>query len=282
MQELSFNLSHLTVRGLGLGDPSKPMILALHGWLDNAASFIPLSQYLPDYYLVALDLTGHGLSDHRAKGSHYHQMDFVYDLHELIESQHWQSFVLMGHSMGGIIASLYASCFKEKVTQLISIESFGPMSKEATSSPVQLRESIENRLKADASAPKHPSSIESTIEARAKAGDMSMAAASLLIHRNIEQRAGQYFFKTDRRLRTFSSLRITESQAEAFMRNIICPMLVIMGDQGFESMKKALSQRVTWVANLQVAECNGHHHLHMDDPIPVAKHINDFLLRKIA
>jgi hypothetical protein len=59
-------------------------------------------------------------------------------------------------------------------------------------------------------------------------------------------------------------------------------MLVIMGDQGFESMKKALSQRVTWVANLQVAECNGHHHLHMDDPIPVAKHINDFLLRKIA
>jgi pimeloyl-ACP methyl ester carboxylesterase len=282
MQELSFKLSHLTIRGVGLGDPNKPMILALHGWLDNAASFIPLSQYLPDYYIVALDITGHGLSDHRPKGCHYHQMDFVYDIHELVESQQWQSFILLGHSMGGIIASLYASCFNEKVTKLISIESFGPMSKDAVSSPEQLRESIENRLKANAAKPKHPSSIESTIQARAKAGDMSISSATLLIQRNIEQRDGQYFFRTDRRLRTFSSLRITDSQAEAFMRNIICPMLVIMGDRGFESMKKALSQRLKWVANLQVIECEGHHHLHMDGPIPVAKQLNDFLLDKIA
>jgi pimeloyl-ACP methyl ester carboxylesterase len=282
MQELSFELSHLTLRGLGLGDPSKPMILALHGWLDNAASFIPLANYLPDYYIVALDITGHGLSDHRPQGCHYHQLDFVHDIHELVESQQWQSFILLGHSMGGIIASLYASCFSERVSKLISIESFGPMSKEADSSPVQLRESIENRLKANSSAAKHPSSIESTIEARAKAGDISVASASLLIHRNIEQRDEQYFFKTDRRLRTFSSLRITDSQAEAFMRGIVCPMLVIMGDQGFESMKKALSHRLKWLANLQVIECEGHHHLHMDGPIPVAKQINDFLLGKIA
>lgn len=278
MQELSFKLKHLTLRGLGLGDPNKPMILALHGWLDNAASFIPLAQYLRDYYVLALDLTGHGLSDHRAQGCHYHQMDFVYDLHELVQTQQWPSFILLGHSMGGIIASLYASCFNEKVTKLVSIESFGPLSKASATSPLQLRESIESRLKASASGPKHPSSIEATIEVRAKAGDMSAASASLLIHRNIEQRDGQYYFRTDRRLRTFSSLRITESQAEAFMHNIVCPMLVIMGDQGFESMKKSLSHRQKWVTNLQVAECQGHHHLHMDNPIPVAEHINEFLL----
>lgn len=278
MQELSFELSHLTLKALAFGDPHKPMILALHGWLDNAASFIPLSDYLSDYYIVALDITGHGLSDHRAKGCHYHQMDFVYDIHELVESQNWPSFVLLGHSMGGIIGSLYASCFNEKVSKLISIESFGPMTKEAASSPKQLRESIENRLKADSSEPKHPTSIETTIEARAKAGDMSVASASLLINRNVEERDGQYFFKTDRRLRTFSSLRITEAQAEAFMRSISCPMLVIMGDCGFESMKKALSTRLNWVSGLQVAECIGHHHLHMDDPRPVAEKINSFLL----
>lgn len=282
MRELSFTLSHLTLRGLGLGDPQKPMILALHGWLDNAASFIPLSHYLTDYYIVAIDITGHGLSDHRAKGSHYHQIDFVHDIHELVESQDWPPFILMGHSMGGIIASYYASCFPEKVSQLISIESFGPMSKEPSSSPAQLRESIESRLKANSSAAKHPTSLESTIEARSKAGDMSEASATLLVNRNIEARDGQYFFKTDRRLRTISSTRITESQAEAFMRSIACPMLVILGDKGYESMKKALSNRKSWVANSHIIECEGHHHLHMDDPISVSNYINGFLLGKIA
>jgi pimeloyl-ACP methyl ester carboxylesterase len=277
MQELHFKLSYLTLRGIGIGNPQKPMILALHGWLDNAASFIPLSEYLDDYYIVALDVTGHGKSDHRAPGNHYHLIDFVHDLHELVEAQDWPPFILLGHSMGGIIASLYASCFNEKVSRLISIESFGPMTKDAASSPSQLRESIESRIKANRSNARHPSSLEHTIEARAKAGSMSMASASLLIERNVEHIDGQYYFKTDRSLRTFSSLRITDEQAEAFMRNITCPMLVVHGDKGFESMRAAFSHRQSWVSQLTSVECNGHHHVHMDTPQPVAIAIREFL-----
>ncbi|MGH8605107.1 MAG: alpha/beta fold hydrolase, partial [Gammaproteobacteria bacterium] len=52
-------------------DQGAPLI-ALHGWLDNAASFDPLASYLDEFDLVALDLAGHGLSDHRPKGVHYH------------------------------------------------------------------------------------------------------------------------------------------------------------------------------------------------------------------
>lgn len=276
-QDLEFPLSTITLRAIGYGDPSKPMILALHGWLDNALSFQPIADYLTHYYIIALDITGHGLSSHRSHGAHYHLIDFAYDLHELVESQGWQSFILMGHSMGGIISTIYASCFPEHISKLISIESFGPMTKDTQSSPIQLRESILSRLKAQQSDAKHPSSIERTIQARAKVGDIKLESARLLITRNIRKEDGQLFFTTDRRLRTSSSLRMTEPQAEAFVRNIQCPTLVITGSQGYESMRALVEKRLLWVNDLTVAECEGHHHLHMDNPQPVATKIIEFL-----
>ncbi|GAC20405.1 alpha/beta fold hydrolase [Paraglaciecola arctica] len=276
-QSLEFPLANITLRGIGYGDPSKPMILALHGWLDNAASFQPIAEYLSDYYIVALDITGHGLSSHRSNGAHYHLIDFPYDLHELVESQGWQSFILMGHSMGGIIATIYASCFPEHVSKLISIESFGPMTKDTQSSPSQLRDSILSRLKAQRSEAKHPRSIERTVEARTMVGDIKSESARLLITRNIREENEQLFFTTDRRLRTFSSLRMTEPQAEAFIRNIKCPTLVIMGTQGYDSMRTILKNRLDWVEDLIMVECEGFHHLHMDNPQPVAKEIVGFL-----
>ena len=277
MQELSFELSHLKIAALAFGDPAKPMVLALHGWLDNAMSFSPLADYLDDYYIVALDLAGHGNSSHRSAGCHYHLMDFVYDLHELVETQQWQSFILMGHSMGGIIGSLYAASFSEKVTQLISIESFGPISKEPQSSAQQLRESIESRLQASRSEARHPGSLQRTIQARAKAGDMSLDSARLLVERNVAEQGQQLMYKTDRRLRTLSSLRFTDEQVEAFLRGIECPMLVLQGEQGFESMRRDFIQRRHWVKNLSAQLCPGGHHLHMDNPQVVAQYIASFL-----
>lgn len=276
-QELEFPLAHITLRGIGYGDPNKPVILALHGWLDNALSFQPIAEYLTHYYIIALDITGHGLSSHRSNGAHYHLIDFAYDLYELVKSQGWQSFILMGHSMGGIISTIYASCFPEHISKLISIESFGPMTKDTQSSPIQLRESILSRLQAQQSAAKHPSSIERTVAARAKVGDIKLESARLLITRNIRKENEQLFFTTDRRLRTASSLRMTEPQAEAFVRNIQCPTLVIIGVQGYESMRTLLQKRLHWIDDLIVAECEGHHHLHMDNPQPVAAKIIKFL-----
>jgi pimeloyl-ACP methyl ester carboxylesterase len=179
--------------------------------------------------------------------------------------------------MGGIIDTIYASCFPEHVSKLISIESFVPMTKDTQSSQPQLRDSILSRLKAQQSQANHPSSIERTVEARAKVGDIKLESARLLITRNIRVENEQLFFTTDRRLRTFSSLRMTDAQAEAFLRNIQCPTLVITGSQGYESMRATLQKRLDWVDGLIVAECEGHHHLHMDNPRPVAKKIVDFL-----
>ncbi|MFQ3235345.1 MAG: pimeloyl-ACP methyl ester carboxylesterase [Paraglaciecola sp.] len=277
MQEVEFTLSNITLGGLAFGDPEKPLMIALHGWLDNAASFIPLSAYLSDYYVVALDFAGHGHSGHRSADCQYHLLDYVHDLHELVEQQQWQDFILLGHSMGGIIASLYSAGFAEKVSQYISIESLGPMTKDVKSSAVQLRESVQSRLANQTSKAQHPLDKQSIIRARAIAGKFNEQWAELLVTRNLYALNGQLRFRTDRRLRILSSLRLTEGQAESFLKAITCPVLVIIAKDGYNMMKESVKQRHNWVKTITVAHCEGSHHPHMDNSAAVAKHVADFL-----
>lgn len=277
MHDVKFSLSNIQLSGLSNGNLGKPLIIALHGWLDNACSFVPLSKYLNDYHLIAIDFAGHGLSSHRSADAHYHQIDFVHDLHELVVSQGFGSFILLGHSMGGIVASMYASCFPEFVSHYITIESFGPLTKTAESSATQMRESIESRLKLQAREAKHPQSYETVVKARAKAGDLTLEAAETLVNRNIYEQDGELRFRTDRRLRTLSSLRVTNEQAEHFMRNIACPTLAIMGNQGYEMMRERVQERLSWVPNLSHTQCEGGHHLHMDNPEQISVCIAEFL-----
>ena len=56
MQPITFQLPHLTLRGLTNGNEQAPVLLCLHGWLDNAASFEPLSQYLSKYHVIAIEI----------------------------------------------------------------------------------------------------------------------------------------------------------------------------------------------------------------------------------
>ena len=277
MQEVEFTLSNITLCGLAFGDPEKPLVIALHGWLDNAASFIPISAYLSDYYVVALDFAGHGRSGHRSADCQYHLLDYVHDLHELVEQQQWQDFILLGHSMGGIIASLYCAGFAEKVSKYISIESLGPMTHDAKSSALQLRKSVQSRLANQTSKARHPPDKQSIIRARAIAGKFSEQCAELLVTRNLYELDGELRFCTDRRLRTLSSLRLTDGQAESFLKAITCPVLVIIAKDGYDMMKESVKQRHNWVKSLTVEHCAGSHHPHMDNSAGVAKHIINFI-----
>jgi pimeloyl-ACP methyl ester carboxylesterase len=276
MTDVSFQLHHLRLSGQRFGNPDGPKVLALHGWLDNSASFIPLAEYLDNVDLLAIDLTGHGHSDHRSADAHYHLPDWVQDIYELTEALGWKEFHLLGHSLGGIISSLYAATFPEQIITLTMIEAFGPLSREAESSPAQLRESVLSRIEIDKKQARHPPSLERAATARMMAGDLSRESARLLVQRNLSEDVQGLKWRTDRRLRTISSLRMTEEQAGAFIRNISSPVLAISGSAGFEKVRLNQQRRASLIKNLRAAECEGGHHLHMDNPQPVAAQLLRF------
>lgn len=276
MKELVFDLPHIRLNGLSIGDPSFPTVLCLHGWLDNAASFVPLSEFLTGYHLVALDFAGHGKSQHRSKDANYHLVDNVQDLNALFVDQHWHDLLVIGHSMGGIIAGMYASCFPEHVRKLCIIEAFGAIFKEAESSPTQLRESVISRREVAIKKPGRPKSYPGAIKARMAAGDMSESSAKLLMDRNIENMDGELTWRTDHRLRTFSSLRLTEVQSNSFLQGINCPTLAILGEQGFESLQEAYRERSHLISDLSLKSCPGGHHVQMDSPEAVSREILPF------
>lgn len=276
MTDISFQLRHQRISGQRFGNPEGPKVLALHGWLDNSASFIPLANYLGSVDLLAIDLIGHGHSDHRSADAHYHLPDWVQDIYELTQSQGWKEFHLLGHSLGGIISSLYAATFPEQIVSLTMIEAFGPLSREAESSPAQLRESVLSRLEIDSKAARHPPSLERAATARMMAGDLSRESARLLVQRNLSEDQQGLKWRTDRRLRTISSLRMTEEQANAFISSISSPVLAITGSTGFEKVRVNQQRRALLLKNLRTAECEGGHHLHMDNPQPVAEQLLRF------
>ena len=99
----------LKIAALASGVQGSPTIVALHGWLDNAHSFVPLMGVLPDFRMVAVDLPGHGASDHKPAGHAYHFIDTIAEAIEILEALGGSPVILMGHSMGGLLAQILGS-----------------------------------------------------------------------------------------------------------------------------------------------------------------------------
>jgi pimeloyl-ACP methyl ester carboxylesterase len=115
------------ITGLRAGDTGAPRVLALHGWLDNAASFIPLAQHLHGIELVAPDLPGHGASPHLPPGADYSFAAAVNSVLDIADALGWDRFSLLGHSMGAGISSLVAAACPQRIERLVAIEALGAL-----------------------------------------------------------------------------------------------------------------------------------------------------------
>ncbi|XP_077025184.1 serine hydrolase-like protein 2 isoform X2 [Tamandua tetradactyla] len=105
------------------GSLQGPPVLCLHGWLDNANSFDRLIPLLPqDFYYVAMDFGGHGLSSHYSPGLPYYYQDFVNEIRRVAAALKWNRFSLMGHSFGGTVGGMFSCIFPEMVDKLILLD----------------------------------------------------------------------------------------------------------------------------------------------------------------
>ncbi len=253
-------------------------MLALHGWRDNAASFDGMAPLLPGIRLVALDLSGHGESDARPPSSFYHFVDWVGDVMEVANALGWQEFSLLGHSMGASVACLVAGAAPERVQKLALIEGLGPMTAPPRSFPDRLQSWLEQRSKGAAAA-RHWPDFDAAVDARVAASVMPLARSSAerLMTRAVEQTSDGIRLRTDPRLSWTSPLMLTEAHVLAVLAKVQCPTQLICASKGMGPVFDSLEPRKDAIKDLRVVHVDGGHHVHLDDPEPVAKVVREFL-----
>ncbi|MBP0601467.1 alpha/beta hydrolase [Aeromonas sanarellii] len=256
------------------GRQGRPLLVALHGWLDNGASFLPLAPHLEAFHLVCIDLPGHGHSDHKV--TPYVFVDWLDDLHQIVQVAGWSRFILLGHSLGALIASAYAGVFPEQVARLILLEGLGPLSQPDEEVPGQLRRAILNRSRTRERASGGFASLDEAVAARCKVADISPAAARLICERQLEEREGRWHWRSDPRLRDLSPLRMSEGQAQALIRAIACPVLFIRGEQGFPGLLAQWQLRGPLFGQIEMVQVAGNHHFHMENSAQTAVYIEKF------
>lgn len=103
-------------------------VILLHGYLDLAWGWRPVVQagLAGRFHILAPDMRGHGDSDRVGAGGYYHFMDYLADLDDLIAQLGRERVSLVGHSMGGTVASMYAGARPERVHRLAVLEGMGP------------------------------------------------------------------------------------------------------------------------------------------------------------
>lgn len=263
-EEIRLSLPHAEVAAHLYGPEDGLPVIALHGWLDNAATFSRLAPLLEGLRIIALDLPGHGHSDHRPAGAAYNIWDYAHDVLQTAEQFGWQRFSLLGHSMGAIVSVLLAGAMPARVARLALIDGVIPFTGEAESAPRKLGESLQAMLNVDDKRKPVYTSFEQAVAARMKGvGAVSHDAAELLALRGLMPVPGGYTWRTDARLMLPSPLRLSRAHAVAFINRVACPASLVLANQGL--MNDPSMQALIDTLPFDVHRLDGGHHLHLDD-----------------
>lgn len=268
--------------GLAWNRHGAARLICLHGWLDNAASFLPLARLLDNCNIVALDFAGHGHSDHRPRGARYHMVDNLWDLDAVLDALEWDRCHLLGHSLGGVVATTYAAAEPERVASLITLDGLGPLSAAPGDTVPRLRRALHSVRKASGRLRDYPDA-DAAARARSAASDLPMDCARLLCTRALKEQDGVFRWRTDPALNWHSPALLSEPQVLEILGAIRAPVLSITSSPVPDWIGPELvAGRTHAVARLSRHEIKGHHHFHMDQPEPVARWISDFLATQEA
>ncbi len=264
------------------GDPADPPLVLLHGWMDMSASF----QFLVDalegnWYVLAPDWRGFGLSQWDPAG--YWFQDYLADLDALLDALVPAGPVpLVGHSMGGNVAGLYAGVRPGRVSHLALLEGFGmPRAK-----PQAVVSRYERWLDEQRDAP--------TLRAYASLAEVSARlqttnprlsderAAYLAPHWSRQNPRGRFELLADPRHKRVNPVIYRLEEALACWERITAPVLWVWGDTPYirEWLKEdeaALDERRAAFSKLTEHTLAGAAHMmHHDQPEALARLLESF------
>jgi pimeloyl-ACP methyl ester carboxylesterase len=275
-KEITIKTQYLKLAAQVWGPEEGHPILALHGWLDNAATFTPLASLLPQLRLTALDLPGHGLSEQRPAGVHYHFIDFIPDVIAAADALGWRQFSLLGHSLGAGIASFVAAVIPDRIRGLALIEGLGPLSGNPDDGPVALSRAMKQMMQLNDKRLPHYANLDEAIQARRAAGKVSWEIAATLASRGTKAVEGGIGWRSDPRLTFKSPVYLMEEQVLAYLSRIETPTLLLRGESGYLQKRPFMRERFNRVASLEIKSLPGSHYVHMEVPERVAPMLIDY------
>jgi pimeloyl-ACP methyl ester carboxylesterase len=241
--------------------------LALHGWLDNAASMEVLLGALQLKHAAdtfALDLPGHGHSAHTHAQHHAPFVDYQDALLDALDVLGWPQIDLIGHSMGGGIATLFAAAFPERVRKLVLLDSIGPLSGDAAQFSSDMRRGLLARRGGARSLPSYPHA-EAALAARIGAFGIVEAQARPIVARGVKQDSdGLWRWRTDARLTQPSPTRFSEPQVLSAISAIKAPTLIVLATPRSSFLDNELcNHRLATFPEKSILTMPGNHHLHV-------------------
>lgn len=278
---------HLTVRGLRhrllrWGPADRDPIVLLHGFMDSSETWQFVVDELPsDWSFVAFDWRGFGGTDRAAEG--YWFPDYFADLEALLERLVPHTGArLVGHSMGGNIATLYAGIRPERIEWLVNLEGIGLPCTQPGQAPGRYAQWLD-ALARGPRAGRYVSVERFAETLRAKNPRWTPERARFIAQAWTRPRADGdgVELAADPRHRLPNPVLYRHEEAEACWRAVRAPVLLLMGEQsafrphfeergGEGGWKRHLADlRFAWVAGAG-------HMMHIDQPAAVAAHIERF------
>jgi pimeloyl-ACP methyl ester carboxylesterase len=254
-------------------------VLALHGWLDNAASFVPLAAHLDGVDLVALDLPGHGASAHLPPSAEYTLVNAARAVLSAADALGWSRFALLGHSMGGATATLVAAGAPARVERLALIEALGGLVEAEDATARRLQDAFAAQAEPAGARRRVFADVATAVRARLLAGGLAEDAAKLIVERGLAPAPdGGYAWRSDARLTRPTAVRMTEGQVRDVIAAIACPVRLLHAQPAFRFFPADVRDaRAALLRDGEVIGLDGGHHLHMDRPDAVAALLASFL-----
>jgi pimeloyl-ACP methyl ester carboxylesterase len=277
--ELRIETRFGALAALQWGNDDAPPLLALHGWLDNAASFTRLAPLLAAHRrVIALDMPGHGHSAHLPeRARRYHVADQVNHVLDFADALGLERFDLLGHSLGAGIASLTAAASPARIARLLLIEGLGPLADDGSQTLCRWRDAHAQR-DIVRRPPRVFASADLAVRARVAVGGLDADEARPIVERNLQKVEGGFTWRSDPRLLLATPLRIEESQLRRLLAGIEAPTLLLLAQPATPYLPTPMMDaRAACVADIHVERLIGPHHLHLRYPRNAAEPIIRFL-----
>ncbi|GJQ69865.1 hypothetical protein Trydic_g22413 [Trypoxylus dichotomus] len=274
------------------GDYRNQPIICLHGLHDNAGTFDALIPLLPqNFYYICVDLPGHGLSDHFPSSLPLEFTTYLFAVSVVIEHFNRQKYIVMGHSFGGRLLTLFTQIYPESVLKIITLDSGYILPITPKEYVYSLKEGYQTvkKIRSFESEECPSYSYDAIVDKVANgrvAGVLTNETAEHIAKRMIRKIGDdKYQFTIDRRLRSIIYPCFTEQYVDKIFEKfpIRCPALAIFASeilQMFEEYEKI--HKFSQLPNIEFHEFDGHHHSHQTNPELIAPILNKFLLKPIS